>query len=111
MHCNFSNELLRTCGDKATYDKICKAFGSDEAKRRHIEVYGEDNHRRLTGKHETASIHEFSYGISDRGASIRIPIATVESGYKGYLEDRRPASNADPYKVAAAIIDTVKSVK
>ena len=57
------------------------------------------------------SIDKFSYGVSDRGASIRIPIGTVESGYKGWLEDRRPASNADPYKVAAAIIDTVKSVK
>jgi glutamine synthetase len=111
MHCNFSNNVLRTCGDKVTYEKICEAFGTDEAKKRHIDVYGEDNHRRLTGKHETAAITEFSYGISDRGASIRIPIGTVELGYKGWLEDRRPASNADPYKVSAAIIDTVKSVK
>ncbi len=111
MHANFSNSTLRTCGDKETYEKICDAFGSEEAIQRHIEVYGEDNHLRLTGKHETASIDEFSYGVSDRGASIRIPIGTVESGYKGWLEDRRPASNADPYKVAAAIIDTVKSVK
>ncbi|MBT7695279.1 MAG: glutamine synthetase, partial [Cryomorphaceae bacterium] len=61
------------------------------------------------GLHETQSIHEFSFGISDRGASIRIPIGTVESGWKGWLEDRRPASNADPYKVAARIVKTVKS--
>ena len=53
--------------------------------------------QRLTGDHETQSITEFSYGVSDRGASIRIPIMTVEKGYKGWLEDRRPASNADPY--------------
>jgi len=66
---------------------------------------------RLTGKHETQSIDQFTYGVSDRGASIRIPIGTVESGYKGWLEDRRPASNADPYKVAAVIIDTVKAAE
>ena len=52
------------------------------------------NDRRLTGQHETQSINEFSYGVSDRGASIRIPIGTVEDGWKGRLEDRRPASNA-----------------
>ena len=53
--------------------------------------------QRLTGKHETQSINEFSYGVSDRGASIRIPIGTVEDGWKGRLEDRRPSSNACPY--------------
>ena len=66
---------------------------------------------RLTGKHETQSIDKFSFGVSDRGASIRIPVATVSNGWKGWLEDRRPASNADPYKVAAEIIRTVKTVK
>lgn len=72
---------------------------------------GVDNDQRLTGRHETQSIDKFSYGISDRGASIRIPISTIEKGWKGRLEDRRPASNADPYKVAARIIQTVKSVE
>ena len=62
----------------------------------HIEVYGEFNDQRLTGLNETQSIHEFSVGNSDRGGSIRIPIGTVESGWKGWLEGRRPASNADP---------------
>ena len=65
--------------------------------------------RITTGKHETAAITDFSYGISDRGASIRIPIATVERGWKGWLEDRRPNSAADPYKVAGRIVKTVKS--
>lgn len=110
MHANFSNSTLRNCGEKVIYEKICEAFGDEEAKQKHISVYGADNHRRLTGKHETAAIDQFSYGVSDRGASIRIPIGTVEAGYKGWLEDRRPASNADPYKVAAAIINTVKGV-
>ena len=72
--------------------------------------YGADNDKRLTGEHETQSINEFSYGVSDRGASIRIPIMTVENGWKGWLEDRRPASNGDPYKIAGRIIKTVKSV-
>lgn len=109
MHANFSNNLLRTCGSKEVYEKVCEAFRPVTAE--HIAVYGEFNDERLTGKHETASIKDFSYGVSDRGASIRIPIMTVEKGWKGWLEDRRPASNADPYKVAARIIKTVKSAK
>ena len=110
MHANFSNSTLRESGDKTEYTRICEAFGTQEAIKRHIDVYGADNHLRLTGLHETQAIDKFSYGISDRGASIRIPIATVENGYKGWLEDRRPNSAADPYKVAAAIVKTVKGV-
>ena len=106
MHANFSNSLLRECGSKDVYEQVCEAFRP--VTEEHIAVYGEFNDQRLTGLHETQSINEFSYGVSDRGASIRIPIGTVEDGYKGRLEDRRPASNADPYKVAAAIVDTVK---
>jgi glutamine synthetase len=64
---------------------------------------------RLTGLHETQAIDKFSYGVSDRGASIRIPIGTVQNDWKGYLEDRRPASNADPYKVVRRILQTVAS--
>lgn len=109
MHANFSNGLLRTCGNKETFDKVCEAFRP--VVKEHIEVYGADNDQRLTGKHETASIHDFSYGISDRGASIRIPVGVPANGWKGYLEDRRPNSAADPYKVAARIIKTVKSVQ
>jgi glutamine synthetase len=107
MHANFSNTTLRTCGSKEVYEQICQAF--EPRVKEHIDVYGADNEQRLTGLHETQRIDEFSYGISDRGASIRIPIATVEKGWKGWLEDRRPASNADPYKVAAEIIRTVKT--
>lgn len=106
MHANFSNSVLRTAGSKDVYEKICKAF--EPRIKEHIAVYGADNNQRLTGLHETQSIDKFSYGVSDRGASIRIPIATVENGWKGWLEDRRPNSAADPYKVAAVIIKTVK---
>jgi glutamine synthetase len=108
MHANFSNSTLRECGSKETYMQICEAFRP--VTKEHIDVYGEYNDQRLTGLHETASITDFSYGISDRGASIRIPILTVDNDWKGYLEDRRPASNADPYKIASRIIKTVKSV-
>jgi len=107
MHANFSNEVLRTCGSKEVYETICEAFRP--VTKEHIEVYGEFNDQRLTGEHETQSINEFSYGVSDRGASIRIPIITVEKGWKGWLEDRRPASNGDPYKIAARIVKTVKT--
>jgi len=104
MHANFSNGLMRTCGDQKVFTAICEEFGKHITE--HIDVYGAYNDQRLTGKHETASIHDFSYGVSDRGASIRIPVGTIEDGWKGRLEDRRPASNADPYKVAAVIITT-----
>lgn len=109
MHANFSNGAMRKAGNKKTFENICKAFAP--VVKEHIKVYGADNHMRLTGKHETQSIEQFSYGVSDRGASIRIPIATVERGWKGWLEDRRPNSAADPYKVAARIIKTVKGSK
>jgi glutamine synthetase len=72
----------------------------------HIAVYGLGNEERLTGLHETSSIHDFSYGVANRGASIRIP-RQVYIDQKGYLEDRRPASSADPYLVTARMAETI----
>ncbi|MDB5158990.1 MAG: glutamine synthetase [Mucilaginibacter sp.] len=109
MHANFSNTLLRTANSEAKFKAVCEAFRP--AVEECIAVYGAYNDQRLTGKHETASIHDFSYGVSDRGASIRIPLYTVDHAWSGYLEDRRPNSAADPYKVAAVIIKTVKTAK
>jgi glutamine synthetase len=106
MHANFSNGAMRELGDETIFTKICEEFGKHID--RHMSVYGANYDQRLTGLHETQSIDEYSYGVSDRGASIRIPIGTVQDGWKGRLEDRRTASNADPYKVAAAIIKTTK---
>jgi len=106
MHANFSNGPMRNDGNEEIFTAICEEFSKNI--QRHISVYGADNDQRLTGLHETQSIDQFSYGISDRGASIRIPITTVTDGWIGRLEDRRPASNADPYKVAAVIIKTTK---
>ncbi len=74
----------------------------DKYKNEHIAVYGPDNHLRLTGLHETQSIDKFNYGVANRGASVRVPHSFVNNGYKGYLEDRRPNSQGDPYKSPAA---------
>ncbi|CAA2986736.1 glutamine synthetase leaf isozyme, chloroplastic [Olea europaea subsp. europaea] len=71
----------------------------------HISAYGEGNERRLTGKHETASIDTFSWGVANRGCSIRVGRDTEKEG-KGYLEDRRPASNMDPYVVTSLLAET-----
>ena len=108
MHANFSNEVMRSKGGEELFNKICEAFDGKNIKK-HMDVYGAHNEERLTGLHETQSIDKFSYGVSDRGASIRIPIGTVEDGWIGRLEDRRPASNGDPYKIASVIVSTTKS--
>jgi glutamine synthetase len=75
----------------------------------HIENYGANNEERLTGEHETSSIHTFSSGDSNRGAAIRIPPSTAKTK-KGYLEDRRPASNIDPYRAVRCLLETVAPV-
>ena len=108
MHINFSTKFMREVGGKEYFEKLMAAFKKHRAE--HIEVYGPDNHLRLTGQHETASINQFSYGIADRGASIRVPHSFVQNGYKGYLEDRRPNSAGDPYKIASRVIDTIATV-
>ena len=108
MHCNFSNDNIRNVGGKSYIESICDALGVKHND--HIKEYGSSNDQRLTGLHETQSIDKFSYGVSDRGASIRIPISMPNNNWKGYLEDRRPASNADPYRIIAIMIKTVSSV-
>ena len=107
MHANFSNGAMRDVGGKELFDNICEAFGRNIEK--HMSVYGAHNEERLTGLHETQSIDQFSYGVSDRGASIRVPATVPTDGWVGRLEDRRPASNGDPYKIGAVIISTTKS--
>jgi glutamine synthetase len=108
MHANFSTAYMRETGGKAYFEALMKAF--ELAREEHIAVYGPDNHLRLTGKHETASIHQFSYGVADRGASIRVPHSFVNNGHRGYLEDRRPNSQGDPYQIASQILKTIASV-
>jgi glutamine synthetase len=108
MHCNFSTKYLREVGGKEYFEALMKAFEAHIPE--HIAVYGPDNHLRLTGLHETQAIDKFSYGLSDRGASIRMPVNFVKNGYKGYLEDRRPNSEGDPYQIVSRILKTINSV-
>jgi glutamine synthetase len=108
MHANFSTAYMREVGGKEYFEALMAEFKQNRAD--HIAVYGPDNHMRLTGKHETASIDTFSYGIADRGASIRVPHSFVNNGYKGYLEDRRPNSQGDPYAIASQILKTISAV-
>ncbi|WP_437231227.1 glutamine synthetase beta-grasp domain-containing protein [Planctomicrobium sp. SH661] len=109
MHTNFSTKFMREKGGKAYFEKLMEAF--DKYKNEHIAAYGPDNHLRLTGLHETQSIDKFNYGVANRGASIRIPHAFVKNdAYRGYLEDRRPNSQADPYKILARLTQTLKLV-
>jgi glutamine synthetase len=108
MHCNFSTEYMRTVGGKEYFEAMMAAF--DKNLMDHIAVYGPDNDKRLTGKHETAPWNKFSYGIADRGASVRVPHSFVNNGYKGYLEDRRPNSMGDPYQIASQVLKTISEV-
>merc|ERR1712141_172222 len=98
---------MREKGGLDVIEEAIKKMGNHHAK--HIAAYdpkqGKDNERRLTGKHETSSIHDFSAGVANRGASIRIPRQVGEEGY-GYFEDRRPSSNCDPYQVTEVIVRT-----
>lgn len=105
-HTNFSTKAMREEGGIDVIVDACEKLSKKHEE--HIAVYGAHNEERLTGLHETCSIKEFRYGVSDRGASIRIPMATQNNGM-GYLEDRRPAANMDPYKVCAKLIETVCS--
>ncbi|MBG90495.1 MAG: glutamine synthetase [Actinobacteria bacterium] len=104
-HTNFSTKEMRRAetGKKAIECAINQLAATHET---HVKIYGAGLSERLTGNHETCSINEFRAGESDRGASIRIPISTSQNGY-GYLEDRRPGANSDPYLVAAQILVTI----
>tara|TARA_Y100001938_G_C8088472_1_gene433551 strand:+ start:196 stop:1236 length:1041 start_codon:yes stop_codon:yes gene_type:complete len=105
-HTNFSNNTIRNNNSSSKTLNLMNTFEKNHNE--HITAYGENNDQRLTGDHETQHIDTFSWGVGDRGSSIRVPVATKENGFNGYFEDRRPASNCDPYKVAKAIIETVE---
>lgn len=105
-HVNFSTKEMREDGGieviKSAMPKL------ETTHEEHIKVYGLFNDMRLTGAHETSSIHDFSYGFSTRDTSIRIPAQALVEG-RGYFEDRRPASNCDPYQVSHRMLETVYS--
>lgn len=103
-HTNFSTKAMREDTNMKAIEAACKAIGKRvEA---HIKGYGHDIESRLTGAHETAPYNKFSYGVSNRGASIRIPWQVERDG-KGYAEDRRPNANCDPYTVTRLILESV----
>lgn len=85
-------------------EDMMKCF--EEKHMTHMSLYGSDNDKRLTGIHETSPFDKFSYGAGNRAASVRIPTGTINQNGKGYIEDRRPASNIDPYVVSSIIFDT-----
>jgi len=107
LHTNFSIAPMRKEGGYDVIIQVCEAFG--KRVQEHISEYGEGNDKRLTGKHETCNINEFKYGVANRGASIRIP-RDAEKNKRGYMEDRRPAANADPYRVTRVIMETTGPV-
>jgi len=104
-HTNFSTVSMRdrATGMHAINDAIDRLSRRHE---RHIAGYGHGLDERLTRLHETCSIHEFRSGIADRGASIRVPRAVADRGF-GYLEDRRPGANCDPYRVRTLLLETI----
>jgi glutamine synthetase len=102
-HTNYSTLAMRNPGG---YKVIVEAIEKMAKKHQeHIDAYGEGNERRLTGAHETAPITAFSYGVANRGCSVRIP-RTAEKDQCGYFEDRRPSSNCDPYVVTGLVFKT-----
>ncbi|XP_024519100.1 glutamine synthetase nodule isozyme [Selaginella moellendorffii] len=102
-HTNYSTKSMREEGGYEVIKSAIEKLGLRH--KEHISAYGEGNDRRLTGRHETASIHSFSWGVANRGASVRVGRDTEKDG-KGYFEDRRPASNMDPYIVTSMIAET-----
>ncbi|MBE8162425.1 MAG: glutamine synthetase [Bdellovibrionaceae bacterium] len=102
MHTNFSTDATRAKGGIEAINKAVENL--KEKHSQHIRNYGAGLEDRLTGLHETCHIGQFKSGVSDRGASIRIPLQTSQKGC-GYFEDRRPGANADPYKVSACLVE------
>ena len=103
-HTNFSTKGMREEGGDLQIGNALKKL--EYHHREHIAVYGDGNERRLTGRHETCDINTYRWGISDRGASVRVPWQVSRDG-KGYLEDRRPSANCNPYLVCWRLIKTI----
>lgn len=104
-HVNYSTATMRSGEGGMRYiEDMLEKFRAKH--QLHMELYGLDNKKRLTGIHETSNFNDFSYGPGNRAASFRIPSTVKNQNGKGYIEDRRPASNIDPYVVGSIIFDT-----
>ena len=106
LHTNVSTKEMREDGGMKHIEKAMESLSKRH--KEHMAVYGEGNEARMTGAHETASYDKFSWGIANRGASVRVNRQCADEG-KGYFEDRRPASNADPYQITGMIVETVST--
>jgi len=102
-HINFSTASMRSIGGLKIIESCMPKLKKTHTE--HIAVYGEHNDLRLTGKHETSDLNQFSFGVGTRNTSVRIPTQTAIDGY-GYFEDRRPASNIDPYRATSILFET-----
>lgn len=104
-HCNYSTRSMREkrLGGMNEIERAILLLEDRHAV--HIDAYGPGNERRLTGRHETAAMDKFTWGVADRGASVRVGNETASAG-AGYLEDRRPSANADPYAVTSLLAET-----
>jgi glutamine synthetase len=106
MHVNFSTNVMRVKNGKYGYNNILNAIQKLKSKHtEHLQIYGTDNHLRLTGKNETSDPTTFTHSIGGRNTSVRIPTIVAKQGY-GYFEDRRPSSSCDPYIVTSKIFET-----
>lgn len=104
LHTNVSTKEMREEGGLEHIYKACEKLRLTHKK--HIDLYGEGNNNRLTGRNETCSYEEYKYGVRNRGCSVRIPLS-VYNDKKGYLEDRRPGSNADPYVITSLLMESI----
>lgn len=107
-HINFSTKEMREEGGEEYFTYVCDVLKDNHKKV--IDSYGADNKKRLTGKNETSKYNKFTYGVSDRTASVRIPLSTSRN-WKGHLEDRRPAANMDPYSAFFAFYKVINNVE
>lgn len=108
LHSNVSTTAMREEGGIKAIEAAMKKL--EGRHKEHMLVYGEGNEKRMTGKHETASMDKFTWGVANRGASCRINRSVQDEG-KGYFEDRRPASGADPYQITGIIVETVRTAR
>ena len=109
MHANFSTTYMRETGGKEYFEALMAAFESARD-RSHRGLWPGQSPASDRPARDRSRSNQFSYGVADRGASVRVPHSFVNNGYKGYLEDRRPNSQGDPYQIASQILKTVASV-
>ena len=107
-HINFSTRYMREEADMDYMNLLCANL--QETHDKAIDAYGKNNKKRLTGKHETSSSKKYTWGTSDRSASVRIPLYTVRGNGLGYLEDRRPSANMDPYTALSYLVSAVSHI-